>query len=291
MEDAAPYHCFEAFISREADRFGILTSLLTELGLPYRILRIGDNRHILISPGVSGRENPAPVALVAHYDRVAGSPGANDNSAAVFQLIKTAMTLMEGRIPGWFIIFTDKEELSLHEGLRDQGAYSLAQGFKRTFLGKGRFYIFDACGAGDTLIISTMADRLIRDEEGPGIARTRRMVQLLRDWALKIARNLNMSKVLLAPAPFSDDAGFLRAGIAAQTITVLPSEEASRLAALRNNGTFIDALVNREAQTAETRSLLPETWRSLNGPADSPSRLTPGHYNQVIRFARGLCGG
>jgi hypothetical protein len=31
----------------------------------------------------------------------------------------------------------------------------------------------------------------------------------------------------LPPTPFSDDAGFLRAGLAAQTITVLPAKEAA----------------------------------------------------------------
>lgn len=266
-----------------------------------RILRINGNRHVLVFPGdtharraaahsfYGGGHGAAPVVLAAHYDRAPDSPGANDNSAAVFQLVRAAMTLQEERVSGWLIIFTDKEELSLREGLRDQGAYSLAQKLRTTPLKRSSFYIFDACGAGDTLVISTMTDHLIRDKSGPGAVRTRYLIRRLRERALGTARFLNLNKVLLAPTPFSDDAGFLRAGAAAQTITVLPTEEAARLASLKHNSAFISALVSREARTPKTQSLLPATWRSLNSPADTAGLLTPEHYYQVVRFACALC--
>jgi hypothetical protein len=100
-----------------------------------------------------------------------------------------------------------------------------------------------------------------------------------------------MDRVLLTPTPFSEDAGFLLAGIAAQTITMLPAAEASQVAVLlRNRGDFADALINREAQERYCRLQIPETWRSLNGPGDSPLRLTPEHYKRVVRFACELCG-
>jgi hypothetical protein len=235
--------------------------------------------------------------LVAHYDRVAGSPGANDNSAAVFMLLEAALKLREEGMRNWLIIFTDKEELGFGEGLKDQGSYGLARSFRETSLKDCRFYIFDACGCGDTLIISTMADHLLRNETGQAAARKRQIVKALRDGALKTARNLMMERVLLIPTPFSDDAGFLRAGLAAQTITVLPSTEAASLASLlRTRPEFIDALISREALVATklnartgAKLQIPETWRSLNGPADGPQRLTPRHYNRVVRFACELC--
>jgi hypothetical protein len=100
-----------------------------------------------------------------------------------------------------------------------------------------------------------------------------------------------MNRVLLLATPFSDDAGFLRAGIAAQTITVLPAAEAAQLASLlRNKPGFIDALISREAQEHQDRLLIPETWRSLNGPRDGTDRLTPENYKQIVRFACALCG-
>jgi hypothetical protein len=58
---------------------------------------------------------------------------------------------------------------------------------------------------------------------------------------------------------------------------------------LRKNPLFADALVSREVQHTQDRRLIPETWRSLNGPGDSHLRLTPRHFPLVLRFARSLC--
>jgi hypothetical protein len=285
------------FIAPGTDRRGVLTALLTELKLGFLPLDISGNRHLLVSPEKSrpspaGARERSPVVLVAHYDRTADSPGANDNGAAVFQLVETALKLREAGTGAWRIIFTDKEELSPGEGIRDQGSYTLARALRKTSLGKGRFYIFDACGTGDTLIISTMADHLMRDEEGQGIAKTRLRVRQLRNHALETARNLRLERVLLTPTPFSDDAGFLRAGIAAQTITMLPAPEAAQAASLlRNKPGFIDALINREARDIHNRLLIPETWRTLNGPLDTFRRLTPENFKWAVRFACALGGG
>jgi hypothetical protein len=305
MSPRSPYHRFPDFLAPGADRHGILGELLEELEFGYASIVLGAAggrklRHFFVLPsrGQSFLPGQYPtIALVAHYDRAADSPGANDNSAAVFMLLEAALKLREGWLRNWLIIFTDKEELSFGEGLRDQGAYGLAKRLRETSLKDCRFYIFDACGCGDTLVISTMTDHLLRNETGQAAARKRQIVKTLRDGALKTARNLLMEKVLLVPTPFSDDAGFLRAGLAAQTITVLPSNEAASLASLlRTKPEFIDALISREALSAtklNTRAAaklqIPETWRSLNGPGDSPHRLTPRHYNRVIRFACELC--
>jgi hypothetical protein len=270
------------FIAPDADRIKILHSLLEELNLPCTVVDIAGNCHIFMGSA------KVTVTLVAHYDRVSGSPGANDNSAAVFQLIETAIKLKGTN--GWRIIFTDGEELASGEGARDQGSYTLAKALLDAGRGDGQFFIFDACGTGDTLIISTMTNHVIRDEEGIQIARLRRKTQLLRNHALKTAHNLMMDKVLLAPVPFSDDLGFLRAGITAQTITVLPSEEATLLAANLHKQGFADALIKGEAQSPRLKPLIPETWKNLNSPRDLAERLTPRHYKMVVRFARALCG-
>jgi hypothetical protein len=101
-----------------------------------------------------------------------------------------------------------------------------------------------------------------------------------------------MERVKLIPTPFSDDAGFLRAGLAAQTITMLPASEAAAFAALvRSTPAYADALVTREAQAAHDTQLIPETWRRLNGPEDRQSHLTPENFPDVVRFIRALCRG
>jgi hypothetical protein len=297
VQEGPPYHRFKDFIAPAADRFAILSSLMDELDLGFSVLTIAGLRHFLLfprprpSPGPIFR-GPPPVIPVAHYDRVPDSPGANDNSAAVFLLLETAVRLREEGVQNWRIIFTDKEELGIGEGVTDQGSYSLALGLRDTELRDGRFYIFDACGAGDTLIISTTADHLMKNEEGPGIERTRLLVQQLRNAALETARNLLMDRVLLLRTPFSDDAGFLRAGVAAQTITVLPSQEAARFSALlRKQPDLADMLINRDLPYDRYRTYIPGTWRSLNSPGDSPLRLTPEHFKRVVRFALALCRG
>jgi hypothetical protein len=281
---------FRDFIAPGADRSGLIEAFLEKARLPYRTATIGGNRHILVAPPPP-EENflrRRPTILVAHYDRAEGSPGANDNSAAVFLLIETALVLWEEGTKNWVIIFTDKEELKPGEPLQNQGSYGLALGLKGTGMENAHIFCFDACGAGDTLIISSTAELLTR-RTGEG-SLMKPLIQELREKALAAARNLRMAKVLLLPTPFSDDAGFFAASVAAQTITMLPSAEARDLVlTLRKNPQFADALVNRESRDTQNRRLIPETWRNCNSPSDSHLRLTPQYFRLVVRFACALC--
>jgi hypothetical protein len=302
----APFDRFFEFIAPNADRHRILKSLLEELGIDSLVFTVAGNRHIFIfprgqasRPGSSATGTPAfpfsgknPVILTAHYDRAPGSPGANDNSVAVFLLIKTAGLLRERDAGNWITILTDKEELGPGEGICSQGSYTLAETLRQNGLGKGRIFIFDSCGTGDTLIISSTADYLFNGESREGVLKAQQLTRELRNMALETARSLNMDKVLLLPTPFSEDAGFLRAGLPAITITALPSREASDFVSLlRRRPDFAGALIARENRKAGDEPLIPETWRRLNGPKDLPSRLTPEHYGRVLRFARYLCEG
>ncbi|MDR1930874.1 MAG: M28 family peptidase [Treponema sp.] len=281
----APYNRFEEFISPGAGRFTLLCSVLEASALPYRTVNVAGNRHIFVQPAA----NLGNTVLTAHYDRTGGSPGANDNSAAVFMLIEAALGMRAAARPGPLFIFTDKEELSNGEGLKEQGAYSLALYLKDKGLANPRIYCFDACGSGDTLVISTAADHLLRDEIKLGAAVVRRRVQELRSAALEAAREARLEKVLLLPTPFSDDGGFLRAGLPAQTVTVLPALEAAAFASLvRTRPEAAAALVSSSASMPD--KLIPETWRSLNGPGDSLLRLTPEHWKRVTAFAAALGG-
>jgi hypothetical protein len=288
-----PWKQFQAFIDMAADRFAILNGLLNEAGLEYRTVTIAGHRHFFVAPPPPEEDflRRKPTVLSAHYDRAPGSPGANDNSAAVFLLIETAVKLRREKVNNWLIIFTDKEELGPGESVENQGSYTLASAFKDTGMDNARIFNFDTCGRGDTLIISTTADYLLKGEPGAGSERMRSSVHELREAALVTARNLNMVRALLLPTPFSDDAGFFRAGMAAQTITMLPAEECSALiSTLRRDPGFAGALVSRDLRAAQNRRLIPETWRSINSPGDSHLRLTPDNFRLVTRFAEALCG-
>jgi len=297
----APYNRFAEFISPGADRFAMLCSILDEHGLPRHILEIAGKRHIAVNPaggsftggGASAGGMAADLIFTAHYDRTAQSSGANDNGAAVFQLLETALRMaLAARTPGTYnasgpalFIFTDGEELSTGDSLQLQGSYSLGMYLKKNNMGNSRIFTFDACGAGGTLVISTAADLLLKNENGDGAEALRRKVQQLRRTALEAARKAHLENVLLLPTPFSEDAGFFLAGMAAQTITALPHSEAAACSALVRNGKA--AALLSSAVNVDVR-LIPETWRSLNGPGDSPLRLTPEHWKKVSAFAEAL---
>jgi hypothetical protein len=295
-----PYQRFFEFIAPEADRFAILSKLIAELRLNSVVIPLGNDRHFFIfppgknfNPSAGGRfpfGGQSPVVLAAHYDRVAGSPGANDNSAAVFQLLKAALRLGDQRVNDWIIIFTDKEELTAGEGIRNQGSFGLAKQFKIWGMVDSRVYIFDACGTGDTFVLSGTTDYLLKNDRRPGTRGAKQIINNLREHALNAARLLRLNRVLSVPTPFSDDAGFLRAGIPALTVTMLPAGEALSLASLlRKRPEFANIILTGADKDSPDRMHIPETWRCLNGPADSHLRLTPEHYERVVRFAMALC--
>ncbi|MDR0495578.1 MAG: Zn-dependent exopeptidase M28 [Treponema sp.] len=326
----SPYDRFFDFIAPDADRFTVLSGHIQKLGLNSVVFPIEGNRHFFIFPrGINlkppaaastgarahgnssrmapppkysaGKENAPggrsfpfqkknPVILTAHYDRVSGSPGANDNSAAVFQLLGAALRLGNQSVDDWIIIFTDKEELQNGEGFQKQGSYSLAKKLRGMGLGESRIFNFDACGTGDTFVFSTTVDYLLKKNRRPGFNRASQTISRLREKVLGTARFLRFSKTIAAPTPFSDDAGFLQGGIPVQTITMLPAGEADAFAAmLFDNPGFIDMLFDGSLKNSANRKLLPETWRCLNSPSDDESRLTPEYYDKITRFAAELC--
>jgi len=282
---------FSEFIAPEADRFTILDEIIVKIGLKYSVIPVAGNRHFIIKPQLNENQNRSKrTVLTAHYDRSPGSPGANDNSAAVFILLETAVKLIEEKTDNWMVIFTDKEELGEGEGIKDQGAYTLAAAMKDNGTENTRIFNFDACGTGDTLIISTTVDYLLKNENNPINEKIRANIKELQQNALEAARVLNKVKVLLAPTPFSDDAGLLMAGLAAQTITMLPSDECRTLVSeLRKDPDLAGALVNLESRNVRDRRTIPETWRILNSPGDGYIRLTPRNFMIGSRFILSQC--
>ena len=296
----SPYERFYDFISPEADRFEVLLDHIKNIGLNFIVIPVEGNRHFFIFPPAINLKFSAgdmfpfsgqnPVVLNAHYDRVPGSPGANDNSAAVFQLLRVAQILGGHGGGYWIIIFTDKEELKRGEGICNQGSFSLAKKLKKWGLGGIRIFNFDACGTGETLIISTTADYLLKNQKREGLQRARLALNYLREQALVCARRVNFKSTLLIPTPFSDDAGFLQGGIPVQTVTMLPAVEAAPFATvLRMRPEFADAVIAGAITSAADRRLVPETWRRINSPADSHTLLTPKHYEKNVKFAVELC--
>ncbi|MCL2879831.1 MAG: M28 family metallopeptidase [Treponema sp.] len=295
-----PYQHFFDFIAPEADRYKVLLTIAEKLELNFTVIEIEGKRHFFVYPPAYRQKIPAgdifpfrgqrPVILCAHYDRVVGTQGANDNSAAVFHLLKAALKMGKAETDYWIIIFTDKEELQPGEGIKDQGSFSLAEKLRAWGLGSAQVYIFDACGTGDTLLISKTTDSLFKNSESVNVYKIRQYITGLRNHALDSAHFLRLYNTLVLPTPFSDDAGFLKAGIPAQTITMLPTAEAGPYASyLRRRPDFGDMIINGQAKLSDERLRIPETWRCLNSVADSYLRLTPQFFELVVRFACELC--
>jgi len=295
----SPYNRYYDFIAPDADRYTVLLEHIEKLKLNSAVITVSGNRHIFIFPpdqkslrSKSGFpfRGQNPYLLCAHYDRVTDSPGANDNSIAVFHLLNAAIKLSVRGISKWIIVFTDKEELKKGESFEDQGSFSLAREMKMWGLEKARIYNFDTCGAGNAFLISTTTDHILENSERPNIKKVSKKIKQLRDHALATTDILRTEKVLLAPAPFSDDAGFLFAGLASQTVTILPGSEAEKYEALlRVRPEFIDLIISGKAGEPDNRKYLPETWLNLNNAGDTPSRLTPQYFDQIVRFMVELC--
>ena len=297
----SPYDRFSYFIASKVDRYKTLLATIEKLNLNSTVINVSGNKHIFIFPpslkslrslgGVFPFSGQNPIILSAHYDRVEGSPGANDNSIAVFHLLRVAQILAQRSIDKWTIIFTDKEEIGPGESYEVQGSYTLAQKLKTWGLEKAKIYNFDACGTGDTFIFSTITDSVLKKNNNPNIDKLKSEIQQLRNHALRIADNLRLEKVLLAPTPFCDDMGFLRAGYAAQTITMLPSSEAAQFEeVLRKYPEFANLLISGGIKNSPERRKLPTTWKNMNNAGDTVSHLTPQFFGQVVNFIVELCG-
>jgi hypothetical protein len=296
----SPYDRFFYFIADKVNRYAELMKTVEKLGFNSTVLAVAGNKHIFIFPhgqkslrasrGVSPFKGQNPYLLCAHYDRVEGSQGANDNSIAVFHLLKAAMFFTKNSVENWIIVFTDKEELNPNESFEKQGAFTLAEKLRVWGLDNARIYNFDACGRGGAFTFSTTTDHILKNAENPSVVNIKNNVSRLRNHALSTANLMRLEKVLLAPTPFSDDVGFLRAGFASQTITMLPVEEATHYETiLRNRSDFADLIISGKTKEPSERNNLPKTWHSLNSSMDKPSRLTPEYFGQTVNFIVELC--
>ena len=149
-----------------------------------------------------------------------GTPGANDNAAAVFQLLSH---WEEIRRLGWShrtqILFTDREELTGSMKATDQGSWHLARHLKRLGAENILFFVLDMCGIGDTPVWG----RSIRKAglAPPGDAVTR-AYEVMESFLKRYSRGIDYG----VNPMFSDDLGLLLGGYPAFQLSLLPRTEA-----------------------------------------------------------------
>ena len=211
---------FEEFISAACNRQQFIVSWLKKRGIEAPVISMNGNNHIYVKFPLR-QYNPIYKikTVIAHYDRVSGSPGANDNSAAVFSMLEWACKLYDSfECHNIRLIFTDGEERG-EEGVNQQGAYDLAQLFKNLNIVNDDIFVFDCMGRGDIPVISKIK---FPKNVSPQFLK---QYEQLEKKAEKLLSQANNGKWFKVSSDYSDNISFLVNGIPAVAISLLPSVE------------------------------------------------------------------
>lgn len=233
------------------DRLVSLAGLLAARGLRYSVVKTGEARHLVVRIG----KGAPRLAFVAHYDRIAGSPGTLDNSCACLQLVEfaarqTAAHKAAGvRWQPFLVVFTDAEEAPGSGTATRQGSYSLARTLKAT-AGQGKAMpaiVLDVTGRGERILLSTAPAGLL-ERTGQAFSSAAAGYRSLVAFARRACKRAGLPEPMEAGLPWSDDLGLTLGGLPALTISLLPEAEAAMLAAGKR----------------------PPLWKMLHTEADSP---------------------
>ena len=255
---------FKDFIATDCDRATFIQNYLNQAGLEAPIMQMEGKNHIYVKFPQS-QYNPTfrIKTVIAHYDRFQGSPGANDNSAAVFCLMEWARMLANvagGQFHNIRLIFTDGEELGAAGGVSEQGAFPLAQVFRRLGITNDDIYVFDCMGRGDVPVLT----QTILPAKTP--ARFVKDFSALEQRAAALLQQSANGRWFCLPCNYSDNASFIANGIPAVAITMLPSSEV----------------------TAATQGQQPQTWQLLHTPSDNLESLTPQSFEIFYNILNNL---
>lgn len=267
-----------AFIQTR-DRFEFLREWLQRCGITGRKIEIKGHRHLLVR---FNQHDYAPYektkVFVAHYDRVPGTPGANDNSAAVFQLLchagRTSQRVTHHNIQ---ILFTDGEELTEGSHPNKQGSYQLSLLLREQGINNCRFYVFDMCGIGDCITIGGAGSLLLQQARADGLIPVsfyNQAIGELQSTAAQI-REFQGRAADWVYSSFSDDLGLLLGGYPAACISVLPTNEAALAhknwqEVMKNERAMLSlkkGYLNPNFQKV-IKTMLPQTWRTWHSPED-----------------------
>lgn len=270
------------FISPECDRGTFVQEYLSARGVDSAVLGVDGKRHIYVKLPLSGYSPTFRVKTVlAHYDRVEGSPGANDNSSGVFALMDFAVRLSRFRgVHNVRVFFTDGEELGA-QGVREQGAYSLANVIQKAGIKDEDIFVFDCMGRGTVPVLG------MNNFSGNMNSAFKKKYSALEKSAKAILSS-TCQHWLNLPMEYSDNAGFLASGIPAVVFTMLPDKEAQRyMLALQNVPGFLDFVQHKKNAVQNEEyfaGLLPETWRLLHTAGDNLDSLTEESFLITARI-------
>lgn len=259
---------FISFIHPKTQRLLFIRNWLSERNIESSVISLENKNHIFIR-FPQNQYNPTfkIKTVIAHYDRVAESEGANDNSFAVFTLMNWALKLSKSKTTHNIrLILTDGEEAA--NGLNSQGAFHLAGFLQKIGIAQDEVYVFDCMGRGN---IPVLCDTKLPFEASPVFKKS---VKKLEEKTMRLLKSAS-SDCLTLPASYSDNAGFIARGIPAVTITMLPSDEIEAYMKLLMK-TKIKKVedLNQPRFRKDYETLYPKTWRLINSENDKKETLT-----------------
>ena len=215
---------FIYFIEHPQSRKEFIQKILNDNGLDAPILQMNGKNHIYVNfPKHQYVKNKSIKTIIAHYDIFPGSPGANDNSFAVYCILKWAIWLHK-----WYqnsqaqhnvrVIFTDGEECGV-DGVKSQGAFELAKVFKKLKILNDDIFVFDCMGRGT---VPCICDYSIPNNVN---ADFKNKYFSLEHKACAVISKITNGNCFKIKSNYSDNASFLANGIPALCITMLPFEE------------------------------------------------------------------
>lgn len=271
---------FKEFLEPQTDRTEWIQKKLLDSGIDSCVLKLGEQKHIYVKFPLSSYNPLFKIkTILVHYDRI--GIGANDNSAAVYQVIKWAQKLnTQLDFHNIRIIFTDGEEIGFDsENKNFQGALGIASIFKRLGLTNDGIYAIDSCGRGDVLVVSSTG-------KNSGSKDFTKKFNNLYENTIELAKKSCPEKWVTIPVPYSDNASFVAMGIPAIAITLLPKTEAtSYMRELQKNHNLNNDVVNR---SETSKDILPLTWKMMHTDQDCIENLTIESWSVMENFLDAL---
>ena len=247
---------FLDFIKPDCNRLNFIQNFLKQNDVETAVIPLEGKKHIYVK-FPQNQYNPLfnIKTVVAHYDRFENSPGANDNSAAVYMLMLWAVKLSkQSDFHNVRLIFTDGEE-ACPDGITSQGAFAIASLFKKLDI-KDDIFVFDCMGCGD---VPVLCENKISQKAGNAFIKK---LTALENKAQRIIRTAGNGKWFCLPCNYSDNASFIAQGIPAVAITILPSSEVS------------DVLKNQT----------PKTWKNLHTQNDNIENLWESSFSLSMKI-------
>lgn len=270
---------FLAFTESHNKRLEFLTGYLDKQNIPFSIIHLENKHHVYIQFSQSSYNPLFKIKTVlVHYDKDPHTPGANDNSASVFQVIEWIKYLLSTQEQHNIrIFFTDGEEMACAS---EQGSYGIASRFKKLGITNDEVYVLDGCGRGEILVISSTG------KNAPGNANFKKKFYTLYEQTIDLAKSTVPEHWITVPVPYSDNAGFIACGIPAVAITVLPKDEATiYMRKLQKDKKFEKAVLENTASFLKIgKDALPHTWSLMHSKGDTIESLTPEAFVLMKKF-------